>query len=116
MFQYYDTEDEAVVNNQTSVALFRQSDWGQETTDESSKIVVMVGQYDSEEILGANFAFLEEYREKVHSMPLLETMEGQPYKLRVGDWPRGGKTRWPDYGDCWGDWSLSWQWLYLARD
>ncbi|SPO06271.1 uncharacterized protein DNG_08960 [Cephalotrichum gorgonifer] len=87
MFQYYGTEDEAVVNNQTSVALFRQSDWGQETAEESPKIVVMVGQYDSEEILGANFAFLEEYRGKMNSMPLFETMEGHnhiSYALAIG--------------------------------
>lgn len=87
MLKYYDTTDESLIQKSTSVALFRESSWEKANPFGNCKLVIMVGQFDSDEILDANFAFLSAYREKMHRMPIFETMEAHnhiSYALGIG--------------------------------
>lgn len=88
MFAYYDTESVDEVLNKTAVSLFasgtlKANDFGQCKPE----LHVMIGQYDSNEIVDANIRFVEAYRKKAGKMPLFEVMGGHnhiSYALAIG--------------------------------
>lgn len=87
MLDYYGATEDAEIEENTSISLFQRSSYHEESSRPGCRLVVMVGQFDSEEILDANFAFLAEFRKKMQKMPLFEVMEGQnhiSYALGIG--------------------------------
>lgn len=87
MLAYYNATEDTHIRENTSLALFQRSSYGEPASKSDYKLVVMVGQYDSDEIMDGNFAFLLEFRKKMHMMPLFEVLEDQnhvSYALGIG--------------------------------
>jgi acetyl esterase len=81
---YTGTDNEAEILEKSSVGLFRKLDKGKKLPCE---ILLMLGEYDFDEIVDANLEFVQEYRKKFGRLPLLEVMKGQnhiSYALGVG--------------------------------
>ena len=73
MIAYHGTETEEQVLSKTGVASFRDA----ATEDLSSEnILLLLGQYEPNEIVDGNMMFVEEYRKKFSKLPLMEVMRG----------------------------------------
>ncbi len=73
MLQYHGTEVEAEVMEKTGIYLFRSA--SKENID-GLNLLQMVAEFDSDEIVNGNLAFVEEYRKIYNRLPLFEVMKG----------------------------------------
>lgn len=71
MFLYHETEKEEKVLAKTGVSVFRGS-----TISKEPNLLLMVAEWDSNEIVDGNLAFVDAYRKKHQRMPLFEVMKG----------------------------------------
>lgn len=84
MFLYHETESEEEVLSKAGASSFRDST-SQNLSAEN--ILLMLGQFDSNEIVDGNLMFVEEYRKKFSKLPLLEIIPGHnhiSYYLSLG--------------------------------
>lgn len=68
---YYGTEKEDEILAKSGVSIFEKSTIGSEP-----RLLLMVAELDSNEIVDGNIAFVNAYRKKNRRLPLLEVMEG----------------------------------------
>lgn len=83
MFLYRNTNSEEVLKKM-AVAFFCNGNLEDIDLD---KFVIVLGEYDSEEIARSNIIFVEEYLKKLKRLPVLEVLEGEnhiSYFLRIG--------------------------------
>jgi acetyl esterase len=73
MVLYHDTDRNEEILAKTAVAVFRDSTVGME---EEPRLLLMVAEFDSNEIVDGNLAFVEAYRKKFNRLPLLEVIKG----------------------------------------
>lgn len=77
MLQYHDTDSAAHVLDCTGVAIFsRAAAANADSSPDQPRLLLMVAELDSDEIVRANLAFVDAYRAKYHRMPLFEVMAG----------------------------------------
>ncbi|CZR58654.1 uncharacterized protein PAC_08546 [Phialocephala subalpina] len=84
MIAYHGTDSEEEILAKTGVATFRTAN----TEDvSSSNILLMLGEFDPNEIVDGNLMFVEEYRKKFRKLPCLEVIKGHnhiSYFLGIG--------------------------------
>lgn len=84
MVAYHGTDSEDEILAKTGVSTFRNADV---ENISSSNILLMLGEYDPDEIVNGNLMFVEEYRKKFRRLPCLEVMSGHnhiSYFLGIG--------------------------------
>ncbi|ROW04507.1 hypothetical protein VMCG_05044 [Cytospora schulzeri] len=89
---WYKTDNTFEINGRWSAAaLFRQHYLGTTTTVPREKLpcelLLMVGEYDADEILEGTFEFVTDYRKRFAKMPLIEVLKGHnhiSYTLGLG--------------------------------
>ncbi|KAF8855205.1 alpha/beta-hydrolase [Acephala macrosclerotiorum] len=84
MAAYHATDSEEEILAKTGVATFRSANVKDVS---SSDILLMLGEFDSNEIVDGNLMFVEEYRKTFHKLPCLEIMKGHnhiSYFLGIG--------------------------------
>jgi len=86
MFAYHSTEVEAEVLAKASVSTFRTATQ-QDMSACSTNILLMLAEFDSNEIVDGNLMWVNEYRKKLSKLPLLEVIPGHnhiSYALGIG--------------------------------
>lgn len=71
MVAYHGSETEEDILNKTGVSVFRESN-----ITEEPRLLLMVAEFDSNEIVDGNLAFVDAYRSKYKRLPLFEVMPG----------------------------------------
>lgn len=75
MFTYHATEVEAEVLEKTPVANFRAASQ-EDLSACNSNILLMLAEFDANEIVDGNLMLVEDYRKKLSRLPLLEVIQG----------------------------------------
>lgn len=76
MFAYHSTEIESEVLAKTSVATFRSA--SQKDLDCcDGNFLVLLAEFDFDEIVDGNLLWVEAYRERMGRLPVVEVMKGQ---------------------------------------
>lgn len=86
MVAYHSTEIEAEVLEKTSVSTFRTASQ-EDISACNSNILLMLAEFDANEIVDGNLMFVNEYRKKLSRLPLLEVIQGHnhiSYFLGIG--------------------------------
>ncbi|KAH7028763.1 Alpha/Beta hydrolase protein [Microdochium trichocladiopsis] len=91
MLQYHNTDSDEYILDRTGVSVF--SRYANATVDSKDnpalepKLLLMVAELDSDEIVEANLAFVDAYRARYRRMPLFEVVAGHnhiSYTLAIG--------------------------------